>query len=190
MTQIVTALVASALLAGAPGQDARAAADARSSADAEALAAFEKRLHDYTDLRKKLERDLGTVERRSTAGEIDDARKKLAQALAGARTEAQPGDIFVPAVQAYIRRVIVRAFEAPGGRQLRAAVLDDEPAGVAVRVNQPYPHGVARSTMPVKILEALPSLPEDLEYRFVGDRLILHDSRAGTVVDYIGRALP
>jgi hypothetical protein len=44
--------------------------------------------------------------------------------------------------------------------------------------------------MPPQILAALPKLPEDLEYRFIGDRLILLDAHANLVVDYIDKALP
>jgi len=36
----------------------------------------------------------------------------------------------------------------------------------------------------------LPKLPEDLEYRFIGDRLVLHDIHADTIVDVIENAFP
>jgi hypothetical protein len=36
----------------------------------------------------------------------------------------------------------------------------------------------------------LPKLPEDLDYRFIGDRLLLVDLHAHIVVDYIENALP
>jgi hypothetical protein len=44
--------------------------------------------------------------------------------------------------------------------------------------------------MPPKVLEVLPKLPETLEYRFVGERLILFDNHAHLMVDYVDRALP
>jgi hypothetical protein len=46
------------------------------------------------------------------------------------------------------------------------------------------------STMPPDILAALPQLPEELEYRFVGDRLILLDTKAHVIVDYVDDVLP
>jgi hypothetical protein len=44
--------------------------------------------------------------------------------------------------------------------------------------------------MPPQVLAALPRLPEDLEYRFIGSRLILLDVHAQIVVDFIEDALP
>jgi len=41
------------------------------------------------------------------------------------------------------------------------------------------------STMPPDVLAALPKLPENLEYRFVGNRLILLDVEAHLVVDFV-----
>jgi hypothetical protein len=40
------------------------------------------------------------------------------------------------------------------------------------------------------VLAALPKLPEEVEYRFVGDRLILLDAHGHIIVDYIEDALP
>jgi hypothetical protein len=40
------------------------------------------------------------------------------------------------------------------------------------------------------VLAALPKLPKDLEYRFIGDRLILLDVHAHTIADYMDKALP
>jgi len=41
------------------------------------------------------------------------------------------------------------------------------------------------STVPPDLLAKLPKLPKPLEYRFVGGHLILHDSEASLVVDYL-----
>jgi hypothetical protein len=43
--------------------------------------------------------------------------------------------------------------------------------------------------MPPQVLEGLPRLPDELEYRFLGDRLILMDVHARTIVDLIDNAL-
>ena len=44
--------------------------------------------------------------------------------------------------------------------------------------------------MPPDVLKALPPLPESLEYRFVGDSLILLDPHAHIIVDFLPNALP
>jgi hypothetical protein len=61
---------------------------------------------------------------------------------------------------------------------------------VKLAVNGRYPDEVPMSTMPPQVLAVLPKLPVEIEYRFVGDRLILLDVHAHIVMDYIDRALP
>ena len=40
------------------------------------------------------------------------------------------------------------------------------------------------------LLAALPKLPTEFEYRFVGDRLILLDKHAHLIVDWVDNVLP
>ena len=37
--------------------------------------------------------------------------------------------------------------------------------------------------MPPNVLAALPPLPKDIDYRFVGKNLILRDTRANLIID-------
>jgi hypothetical protein len=39
--------------------------------------------------------------------------------------------------------------------------------------------------MPPQVLAALPKLPQELEYRFVGARLILLDTHADIILDFV-----
>jgi hypothetical protein len=57
-------------------------------------------------------------------------------------------------------------------------------------VNAQYPEGAPFSTMPLQVLQGLPKLPEGLEYRFIGDRLILLDAHARLIVDVVSRVVP
>jgi len=59
-----------------------------------------------------------------------------------------------------------------------------------VSANGRYPDTVPLATMPPQVLAALPTLPDELEFRFIADRLILLDVPAHLVVDYIEDALP
>jgi hypothetical protein len=43
--------------------------------------------------------------------------------------------------------------------------------------------------MPANLLAALPDLPPDLEYRFVGRHLILRDARANMIIDEVPHAI-
>jgi hypothetical protein len=67
--------------------------------------------------------------------------------------------------------------------------MEENPRNIRLAVNARYPDSIPYSTTPAPILLLLPTLPEELEYRFVGDRLVLLDIHAGTVVDYIDHAL-
>ena len=60
---------------------------------------------------------------------------------------------------------------------------------VVPTVNGDYPAAASLSSMPPCLLAALPPLPEELEYRFLGGDLILVDLHARLMVDFIPRAL-
>jgi recombinational DNA repair protein RecR len=57
-------------------------------------------------------------------------------------------------------------------------------------VNGRYPDTVPLSTVPPEVLQTMPKLSEDMEYRFIGDDLILLDTHAHVIADYIENALP
>jgi len=63
-------------------------------------------------------------------------------------------------------------------------------ARVKLVVNAPYPEGAPFSSVPASLLAKLPKLPEELGYRFVGRDLILLDTAAQLVVDFIRREVP
>ena len=63
-------------------------------------------------------------------------------------------------------------------------MLDEMPHFRPV-VNQTYPSNWPLQTFPATLLAELPKLPPELEYRFVSDGLILRDTKANIVVDFI-----
>ena len=83
------------------------------------------------------------------------------------------------------RRVIRHRCEGPRRRELRAEIIDENTRPGPLRVNGSYPSDVPLSTVPPRMLEALPRLPEELEYRFVDRQLILFDNHAQIIVDYM-----
>jgi hypothetical protein len=60
---------------------------------------------------------------------------------------------------------------------------------VPFKVNAKYPEGQPLPSVPAQLLLTLPSLPEPLEYRIVGQHLLLLDTAADLVVDYILNAI-
>jgi hypothetical protein len=164
-----------------------------SEEDARALATMNDRLREYVDLHLKVEGDLPDLPNDATPEQIDQKQRELQRRMAEARASAKPGALFTPEAQPVIIRLLGQVFEGPQGRQLKASIMDENPTDLAsytLKVNARYPDNVPVTTVPVDVLQALPKLSEDLEYRFIGDALILLDVHAHTIADYIENALP
>ncbi len=120
----------------------------------------------------------------------------LALAIVADRATAKQGDVFVPEVQPLLRRLIAEQLQGPDTLAARKAVVEGNPAKeegsvpVVPRVNAVYPTGATRSTVPPSLLLSLPPLPECLRYRFVNRDLILVDSVAEVIVDFLPVAAP
>ena len=70
-----------------------------------------------------------------------------------------------------IRKLLAGVFTGPDGRQMKPAMMEENPGqAVKLRVNGRYPDTIPLSTMPPQVLRALPKLPRELEYRFIGGR--------------------
>lgn len=178
-------LLATALLvAGAQASD-----QPRVNRDARILKDFTGRVEQYIELHKKLERTLPPLKEEATAEEIHAHQVALARLIREARGSARPGDMFTPEARGLLRRLIYRVLNGPDGQAVRRALFDEDTAAVELRVNGPYPSSVPLSTVPAPLLLGLPRLPEEVEYRFVGRRLILFDVHAQLIVDFIKDAV-
>ena len=161
--------------------------------DAKALETMINRVKGYVDLAAGIEQSMTALPKEATPQQIDQHQRTLERRMRDSRASAKPGDIFTPEAQPVIKRLIAAVFEGPDGKQLKASIMDENPAppGTAkVTVNSRYPDTVPLATIPPQVLQTLPKLTRDLEYRFVGDSLILLDVRAHIVVDFIEGALP
>ena len=158
--------------------------------DAKALATMNDRLKEYIDLHLRLERMLPPLPKEATPEQIDQNQRALGKLVQEARANAKIGDIFTPEARPVIVRLLATIFGGPEGAQLKASINDENPVDVKLAVNGRYPDAVPISTIPPQVLQTLPQLTEDLEYRFIGDRLILLDTHAHIVADYIEDALP
>jgi hypothetical protein len=83
-----------------------------------------------------------------------------------------------------------KVFEGVEGRQLRESIMEENPVNVTIAVNGRYPDTVPLASMPPDILAALPKMPEELEYRFVGRSLAIMDVHAHMIVDFVPDVLP
>jgi hypothetical protein len=177
--------------AGAAAPQPLAAPPQPVNRDAKTMVSFTERVDAYLKLQKAEVAKLPALKDGSTPLEIDQHQRALGTAIARARAGARPGDVFTPDMQRVARKLMARLFkDTRRRRELRESVMDENPTNVRFKVNDRYPDTVPLSTMPPDVLRNLPPLPEALEYRFVGDALILLDPDAHIVVDYVTRALP
>jgi len=147
------------------------------------------RVAKYVELRKSVEAKLPPLPDRAEPKVITQHQQALLASLQRARSDARQGDIFRDRTRHLIRRLLAGALSQ--GSAPRQAMREENPGTIPVRINGPYPTSLPLPTVPPQVLLALPRLPdEELEYRFVGRRLLLLDSRANMVIDYMDRALP
>jgi hypothetical protein len=157
---------------------------------AKEMAEFVIRVEAYNQLREKLSGGLPRLADKATAEEVEKRQVALQGLIVAARKGAKPGDIFEPSMQTVVRALMAKVFSQPGQRaELRATIAEENPTGVKLAVNTRYPDAPV-VTMPPEVLKNLPTLPKDLEYRFVGESLILLDTRAHLIVDVMSYALP
>ncbi len=157
--------------------------------DAKIIVEFQRRVKVYVDLHEKLEETLPPIPEKPTAEQITEHQRGLERLLLRARADAKQGDIFSEPIRAYFRRQIARVLEGPDGPAVRASILDEDTRAVRPRINSRYPPNIPVSNMPAQILLVLPRLPEQLEYRFIGERLVLLDVHSITIVDLVDKAL-
>jgi len=177
---------------GKPAAEAspQAPADQPVNADAKAIAGLMGRVDEYVALHQKLEDSLPHLSRDSSPQEIDKHQRSLGQMIQNARRGAKEGDIFTTGSEAVIKRLLARVFGGPDGPALKASIMDENPGIPTLKVNERYPDTVPLSTIPPQVLQGLPKLPEEMEFRFVGNSLILMDVHAHIIADFIPHAFP
>ena len=171
------------------GADAQVKKPTRVNPAAAVIQDFLKRVDTYVVLHKKLEATLPKLPEQTTPQQIDKHQRELAILIQAARNDAKPGDLLMPAMQRRIRVLLRPVFAGQQGLQIKNEIVDKEYKGnVKLLVNGRYPDEVPISTVPPQVLQALPKLPEELEYRFIQNSLILFDPHAHIIVDFMDRA--
>jgi hypothetical protein len=163
---------------------------ASAGADAAALKRFSGLVANYVALRKKISEEIPPIQVTPKASEINAASDALARAVERARPNARPGSFFTPEIAGAFRRTLELALRKTD-RAAVLALINEEPGALKrPTVHQRFPAGDILATTPAVLLQSLPTLPKELEYRFVGRVLILRDIDAALVLDYLSPALP
>ena len=150
---------------------------------------FSMRVISYLEARKH---ESGTLPKPTkSATKLEESRQQIRARVQANRADAKQGNIFGGDVGAYFRTQISSVVKGPEGTRVMASLRRSEPVKpIALHVNQPYPNGLPLQSMPPTLLQKLPKLPKELEYRIVGHNLVLLDTEPNLVVDVLSNAIP
>jgi hypothetical protein len=158
-----------------------------------ALDRFRDRVDAYVVVHRRAERTVPRLEVTDDPAAIAHASAALAGAIRAARPEARQGDVFTADASSEIRRRIRVALEGRDVDQILRDIYEEEdPADPAIqpRINRTFDGSPPPCAMPVVLLRVLPELPPELAYRLIDDSLVLLDTQATLIVDYLPDALP
>ena len=153
---------------------------------------FNQRMQAYVAMHRQVERFLPPQQIFTDPAEARRSMVAVADAMRALRPNAAEGDVFDTEIGNLFRDEIWHA--------LRQAGIDPESVVVEMVPEVPgdYPPPAVNgnfswalaNVMPPCVLRALPELPIELQYRFVGVDLVLIDLHANLVVDILRDALP
>lgn len=153
---------------------------------------FTERVRAYMELRHRATKDVPPLQVSADWNAIEAARDALAQALHDARANAAVGEIFTAETGPTLRHRIGDVLREHGvdAADVLADLIREAPtaAHARVTVNAQF-DWMLGALMPGYIIAALPPLPDELQYRFVGRTLVLLDIDAGLIIDVLPRAL-
>jgi len=187
---VVVALATSAATPSPrPSSTAAARVTSQANPDAAAQADFQARLQQYVKLRQEVSSRLKPLAKTANAAELAARQESLAAAIRDVRRNAKRGDLIPAAVAAQIARTVQEDFRRRQASATRA-VLDEVPDHVVPVVNKTLPDSAALATVPPLLLNNLPRLPDNIQYRFLGRNVILLDGDTRLIMDYVPDVLP
>lgn len=161
-------------------------------AASEPVRAFMTATRDYAQMHRRLEQQIGPIEITTSIDQINRIIQQLAAAIRAERPGATQGAFFTPALAPELRARINEALLADdftADDVIRAGRVDGVDYGrVALRVNGTFPWILGTAMFPC-VIQALPELPPELQYRIVGTDLVLIDIHASLIVDILPSAL-
>lgn len=162
------------------------------NADAAIVQDFAKRIGEYQKLQKSVEGSLPRLKKTENPEKIERHEHELARKIREARGSAGQGAMFTPEIGGEFKRLISLAMQGQKAAVVQKSLKHAEPVHLAkrLRVNHSYPEHIPLQSTPPTLLENLPKLPPELEYRVVGRDLILRDAKANLIVDLLPDAIP
>ena len=161
-----------------------------SAADQKAMNSFVNAAKAYLSIEHKAPSQT-QLKPTTDVAQLEERRSALRRFVVIARPTAQQGDLFTAPVGDLIRKLMAQAMDGPDGSKVRRSLNNAEPAAAAevaqIAVNREYPNqnGQPLQSAPATLLQCLPVLPRGLEYRMVGRVLVLRDTEANLIVDFL-----
>jgi len=153
--------------------------------DAAIVNEFETRIDTYLKLRQEIEAQMGHLKTTPSEEKIAHSERDLRHKLREARAGAREGDIFTPQISMEFRRLIGLAMQPADATHIKQSLRRSEPVQLHLKVNEKYPESMPLQTTPPTLLENLPKLPPEIEYRITGRDLVLLDAKANLIVDVL-----
>jgi hypothetical protein len=121
---------------------------------------------------------------------VRSVMRALQMRIQQARMNAQQGEIITPQVARMFRRNIAACLTREEWAALFAEMKYDEQgrpvaAPPPLYVNMAWPTEVTFEFVPPQLLQVLPRLPVELQYRIIGRALVLWDHHADLIVDFL-----
>ena len=197
---MLAVLAVSIALSGGP---AAAAPQAHRDHDAPRLAIpagevkdFLEEVEEYVEIRRKAREELPKLKDEAEPEDVTAYAKQLTTNIALRRKGAKRGDVFKPRVAEAFRR-LCRDHLARHPDERKTVLTEGNPTGDEERIGAPrvavnaqYIPASPLSTVPPTLLLSLPTLPDEVEYRFIGRSLILRDTVANLIIDFVPNAVP
>ena len=150
---------------------------------------LQRSVAEYVVLHQLLEYEVPPVLITPDIEQIQRAVRALQLRIQIARVTARPEDIITPEVARMFRRRIAtcltpeqwKAVFADRARDEEGEPIEPPP----LHVNMEWPEQVPFDFVPPQLLQSLPTLPQELQYRIIGRSLILWDHHANLIVDFL-----
>jgi hypothetical protein len=151
----------------------------------ETLSEFQARAAEYVKLHNKASSGLPSLKGNGSAAAISGRERQLAARIRSLRRDAKQGSIFSGSISSEFRRLAKISSQGVSGKHIETSLARSEPVQVPIHVNAAYPRSTPLQSTPPTLLQNLPPLPKELEYRLIGDRLVVRDIEANLIVDYV-----
>jgi hypothetical protein len=158
--------------------------------EAAAIKQFDAAIAAYLAMRQRLMEEVPGPAAGSSSAQLNQASDSLAAAIQRSRPKARPGDLFLAPVTAVIKRRVVDTVRREDLAAALASIDDEERGPAKPAVHMRFPAASPMATMPPSLLAVLPRLPASLEYRIIGNVLVLRDVEAALILDLIPTAIP